>query len=108
MCSAINNHANCEIHVVIRFFHTTNIVNYSQAVYCQNVMSEGTVRQWYRVFKIGRNNVQGEERSRRSPVLNDILFNAKDGASQFQNFHVNFHKFQAFFYVKLKLKENSI
>jgi hypothetical protein len=53
-------------------------------------------RQWYRVFKDGRNELL---------LLNDTLFNVKDGASQFQNFHANFHKFRAFFSMTLKLKK---
>jgi hypothetical protein len=31
------------------------------AVYGQNVMSEGTVRQWFRMFKDGQRNVHDEE-----------------------------------------------
>jgi hypothetical protein len=38
------------------------------AVYHQNVMSEGTVRQWCRIFKDGRTNVHDEERSGRSAI----------------------------------------
>jgi hypothetical protein len=30
-------------------------------VYSQNVMSEGTVRKWYRMFKDGQTNVRDEE-----------------------------------------------
>jgi hypothetical protein len=59
MCPAIDNPASCEIDAVIRFLHT---INMSAAeihrelceVYGQNVMSEGTVRQWCRMFKDGR------------------------------------------------------
>jgi hypothetical protein len=38
------------------------------AVYSQNVMSEGIVRQWCRMFKDGPTNVQDEERSGRPAV----------------------------------------
>jgi hypothetical protein len=31
------------------------------AVYGQNVISEGTVREWCRMFKNGRTNVHGKE-----------------------------------------------
>jgi hypothetical protein len=58
MCPVIDNPTGCEIRAVIRFLHAKNI---SAAeihcelctVYCQNVMSEGTVRQWCRMFKDG-------------------------------------------------------
>jgi transposase len=35
--------------------------------------SEGTVRQWCRMFKDGRTNVRGEERSGRPSVVSDDL-----------------------------------
>jgi hypothetical protein len=43
------------------------------AVYSQNVMSEGTVGQWCRMFKDGRTNVHDEEQSVRPSVVNDDL-----------------------------------
>jgi hypothetical protein len=43
------------------------------AVYGQNVMSEGTVRQWCRMFKDGRTNVHDEERSGRPSAVSDWL-----------------------------------
>jgi hypothetical protein len=57
MYPAINNRASCEIRAVIRFLHFKNMSaaqihrELSSAVYSQNVMSEGTVRQWRRMFK---------------------------------------------------------
>jgi hypothetical protein len=55
MCPAIDNPTSCEIRAVVRFVHTKNMsaaeINYELcAVYGQNVMSEGTVRQWCRMF----------------------------------------------------------
>jgi transposase len=44
-----------------------------RAVYDQNVMSEETVRQWCRMFKVGRTNVHDEERSGRPSVVSDDL-----------------------------------
>jgi hypothetical protein len=41
------------------------------AVYGQNVMSEGTVRQWCRMFKDGRTNVHDEERGGRPSAVSD-------------------------------------
>jgi hypothetical protein len=53
---AIDNPASCEIGAVIRFLHAKNISAEEIhrelcGVYGQNVMSEGTVRQWCRMFK---------------------------------------------------------
>jgi hypothetical protein len=60
MCSAVDNFASCEIRAVIFFIRVKtrvlrkSIVIYSAAVYGQNVMSEGTVRQLYWIFKYER------------------------------------------------------
>jgi hypothetical protein len=40
-------------------------------VYVQNVMSEGTVRQWCRMFKDGRTNVHDEERSGQPAICSE-------------------------------------
>jgi hypothetical protein len=63
MCPAIDNTDSCEIHTVIRFIHAktlnaAEIHRKLRAVYGQNVMSEGTVRQSCRMFKDGRTNEQ--------------------------------------------------
>jgi hypothetical protein len=64
-------------------------VNYARVVYGQNVMSEGTARQWCRMFKDGKTSVQDEERTGRPPVMCDDLVrivdqeNLKHCASQF-------------------------
>jgi hypothetical protein len=61
MCPAIDNPTSCEIRALIRFFHAKNI-NAAEihrelcVVYGQNVVSEGTERQWCRIFKDGRAN----------------------------------------------------
>jgi hypothetical protein len=62
----IDNPAKCKIHAVINFLQTKNMsvaeIHYElHVVYSQNVISEGTVRQWCRMFKDGRTNVQYEE-----------------------------------------------
>jgi hypothetical protein len=59
MCPATDSPASCEILAVIHFLHTKNmsateIHRELCAVYGQNVMSEGTVRQWCRMFKDGQ------------------------------------------------------
>jgi hypothetical protein len=57
MCLATDNPASCEIRSLIRFLHA-KIMSAAEihrelcaAVYCQNVMSGGTVRQSCRMFK---------------------------------------------------------
>jgi hypothetical protein len=67
ICPAIDNPASCEIRSVIRFFNARSMSaakihpQLCAAVYGQNVMSEGTVRQLCRVFKDGRTNVHDLE-----------------------------------------------
>jgi hypothetical protein len=112
MCPAIDKPASCEIPAVIRFLHDKNMSSVEIhcelcAVYGQNIMSEGTVRQWCRMFKDWRKNIHDEQRSVRTSVMSDHPFKSvdqkyvKDGASQFQNFRLNFHKFHALFSTRL-------
>jgi hypothetical protein len=66
MCPAIDNPASCKIPAVIRFLPAKNmsaaeIHREICAVYGRNEMSDGTVRQWCRMFKDGRTDVQDEE-----------------------------------------------
>jgi hypothetical protein len=61
MCPEINNPASCKIHGIIHFLHTktTSAVEIHHElcpVYGKNVMSEGNVRQWCRMFKDGQAN----------------------------------------------------
>jgi transposase len=49
-----------------------------EAVTRQNVMSEGTVGQWCRMFKNGRTNVHDEERSGQPSVVSDALVQSVD------------------------------
>jgi hypothetical protein len=59
MCPAIDNPASCKICAVIHFLHAKNMnaaeihCELRAAVYGQNVISEGTLRQWCRMFKDG-------------------------------------------------------
>jgi hypothetical protein len=58
MCPAIDNPASCKIRAVIQFLHAkcmsaVEIHPELCTIYSQNVMSEGTVRQWCRMFKDG-------------------------------------------------------
>jgi transposase len=103
MCPVIDNPSSCEIRAFTRFLHAKNmsvaeIHRELSTIYGQNIMSEGSVRQWCRMFKDGRTNIQDEERSGGPSVVSDDLVQnvdekktAKDRALQFQNFHVNFH-----------------
>jgi hypothetical protein len=65
MCPVIDNAAICEIYAIIRFPHSKNmsaadIHRELCATVCgQNVMSEGTEGQRYRMFKHERTNVYG-------------------------------------------------
>jgi hypothetical protein len=58
MCPVIDNPASCKIHAIVHFLFTKNI-NAAEirlkffVVYVQNVLSEGTVRQWCRMFRNG-------------------------------------------------------
>jgi hypothetical protein len=54
MCPVIDNLASCEIHTAIHFLHAKNMSAVEIhcelcMVYAQNIMSEGTVRQWCRI-----------------------------------------------------------
>jgi transposase len=83
MCPAIDNHARCEIRVVIHFLHAKNMsaaeINCElPAVYGQNILNEGTVRQWCRRFKDGGTNVHYQERSSRPSVVSNDLVQTVD------------------------------
>jgi hypothetical protein len=101
-CPATDIPASCEIRAVIRFLHAKNMSlaeihnELCAAVYCQSVMTGGNASQWCRMFKDG------------PPVGSHDFVQSVDqkqcvneGASQFQNFHVDFHKFQALFFTRL-------
>jgi hypothetical protein len=68
LCPAMDNPASFEIRTVIHFLHAKNMTAAEIhrelcEVYGQNIMSEGTVRQWCRMFKDERPNVHDEKRS---------------------------------------------
>jgi hypothetical protein len=76
MCPAIDNSTSCEIRSVIHFRHTNNmsaaeIHGKLCMVYGQNVMSEGTVRQWCKMFKDGRANKCSWWRSKWSAICSE-------------------------------------
>jgi hypothetical protein len=106
MCPAIDNSASFAIHAVIRFLHNTKLIAAEIrrelcAVYSKNVMSEGTLRQWCRMFTM-KSEVVGWP----SVVSHDLVQSVdkifvKGVASQCLYLHVSFHKFQALFSTKL-------
>jgi transposase len=78
MCPLIDNPTSCEIHALIWFLHAKNmsaaeIHRELCAVWDQNVMREGTVRQWCRMFKDGWTDVHDEEQSGQPSVVSDGL-----------------------------------
>jgi len=70
--------ANCEIRSVIRFWNARNVLpseihHQICQVYGDNVMSDGMVRKWVRMFNEGRENVHDEARIGRPSLVNDDL-----------------------------------
>jgi transposase len=67
------------------------------AVYGQNVMNKGTIRQWCRMFKDGRRDVHDEERGRPSVVSRDLVQSVDQKICERRRFtiselfFVNFH-----------------
>jgi hypothetical protein len=77
MCPAIDNPASCEIGAVISFLRPKNM-NAAEiyrelcaSVYSLNVMTEGTVRQWCRMFKDGRANECSRLRAKWSAIYSE-------------------------------------
>jgi transposase len=76
MCPAIHSPASCEIRAVFRFLHAekmsaAEIHHELCADDGQNVMSEGTVRQWCRMFKDGRKNIHDKKRSGKPAICSE-------------------------------------
>jgi hypothetical protein len=85
MCPAIYNPASCETCELFRFLQAKSMsaaeihFELGAAVYGQNVMSEGIVGQWSRMFKIWRTDFHDKERSGRPATLvRDDLFRSVD------------------------------
>jgi hypothetical protein len=98
----IDNPASCEIRAVIRFLHAKNTSAAEThrewcAVYGQNVMSEETVRQWYRMFKDVRTNVHDETRTGRPSVVSDDLVQSVDQKKKL--WKTALHNFTAFLWI---------
>jgi hypothetical protein len=83
MYPVIDNPVICKIRAVIHFLHakhmnTAEIHCELCVVYGQNIMSEGTVRQWCRMFRDGQTNVHNEEGSGWLSVVSDDLVQSVD------------------------------
>jgi transposase len=83
ICPVIDNPASCKIHIVIHSLHAKSTsaaeIRHELYVVCgQNVMSEGTVRQWCRTFRDRRTNVHDEKQSGRPFVVSDDLVQSVD------------------------------
>jgi transposase len=96
MCPAIDNSVSCKICAVIRFLHATNMSvsgihrELRAAVYGQNVMNEGTVRQWCRMFRGGRTNFHDEERRGRPNVVsNELVRNVNQKVCERRRFTIS-------------------
>ena len=78
MFKTIKGSADCEIRSVIRFLNARNMlpseIHHQTCHVCgDNVMNDGMVRKWFRMFNEGRENVHDEARSGRSSLVNDDL-----------------------------------
>jgi len=78
MFKTIEGAADCEIQPVIRFLNARNVLpseihHQICQMYGDNVMSDGMVRKWVRMFNEGRENVHDEARSGRPSLVNDDL-----------------------------------
>ncbi|XP_017778306.1 PREDICTED: uncharacterized protein LOC108563968 isoform X3 [Nicrophorus vespilloides] len=78
MSKRIENPTSFEIRSVIKFLNAKNvrpaeICRQVCEVYGENVMSDGMVRRWCRMFSKGRSNVENDERSGRPSLVTDDL-----------------------------------
>jgi len=78
MFKTIEGATNCEIRSVIRFLNARNVLpseSHHQIcqVYGDNVMNDGMVRKWVRMFNEGWENMHDEAQSGRSSLVNDDL-----------------------------------
>jgi hypothetical protein len=76
MCPTVDNPAGYKILVVIRFLQAWNMsaaeIRPELSALCgQNVISEETVRQRYRILRYVPTNVQDEEQGGRSTICNE-------------------------------------
>jgi transposase len=87
----IKNPASCEIRSVIKFLIARNVrlaEIYRQVceVHGENVMSDGMVRRWCRMFSEGRTNVNDDRSGRPSLVTADLLDQVNDKIQENRRF----------------------
>jgi hypothetical protein len=70
------------------------------AVYGQNIMIEGTLRQLCRMFEDGLTNIHDEERSVGGVFFRVLTKISERWRYNFNNFCVNFYKLHALFYTR--------
>ena len=78
MFKTIEGAVNCEIWPAVCFLNARNMLpskihHQICQVYGDNVMSDGRVRKWVRMFNGGRENVRDEARSGRPSLVKDDL-----------------------------------
>jgi len=78
MFKTIEGVTDCEMRSIIRFLNYRNVLpseihHQICQVYGDNVMSDGMVGKWVRMFNEGRENVHDEARSGRPSLVNDDL-----------------------------------
>jgi len=95
MFKIIEGAADCEIRSVIRFLNAWNVLpseirHQICQVYGDNVMSDGVVRKWVRMFNEGRENVHDEARSvRPSLVSDDFVRKVKESVRDDRHFTIS-------------------
>ena len=78
MNAPISNPADCEVRGVIRFLQAENVRRSEihrrlVAVYDEHVMNVASIRKWCTMFRNGRTDVHGAERSGRPSVITEAL-----------------------------------
>jgi len=78
MFKTIEGDAYCLIQSIIRFLKARNVLpseihHQICQLYGDNVMSDGLIRKWVRMFNEGRENMHDEARSGRPSLVNDDL-----------------------------------
>ena len=95
MFKTIEGAAGCEIRTLIRFLNARNVLpseihHQICQVYGDNGISDGMVRKLVRMFKEGRENVHGEERSLRpSLVIGDLVRNVNERVRDDRRFTIS-------------------
>ena len=93
MFKTIEVATDCEIWSVIYFLKARNVLpseihHHMCRVYGDNVMSDGMVRKWVRIFNEGRENVHNEARSGRPFLVNDDLVHKVNKSVHDDKFHI--------------------